>query len=109
MSASCRRSTLLQIFLRLSVASGWAHCRALAAARMAGLSHKVRHKLTRRGLRWWLVQYHQLESRAVFRFFSDESSWIALLSMRQRWPELSFRSTPSYLHTVERHKQKAVL
>jgi hypothetical protein len=51
-----------------------------------------------------------LESRAVFRFLiEDWSPWIALLRMRQRWPELSFRLTPSYLHMVERHKQKAEL
>jgi hypothetical protein len=47
---------------------------------------------------------------AVFRFLSEDlSPWIALLHMRGRWPELSFRLTPSYLHTVERHKEKAEL
>ena len=35
---------------------------------------------------------------AVFRFISEDwSPWIALLRMRKRWPELSFRMIPSYL------------
>jgi hypothetical protein len=37
---------------------------------------------------------------AVFRFLSEDwSPWIALLRMRKRWPELSFKLVPSYLHT----------
>jgi len=36
---------------------------------------------------------------AVFRFLSEDwSPWIALLRMRERWPELSFKLFPSYLH-----------
>ena len=35
---------------------------------------------------------------AVFRFLSEDwSPWIALLRMRERWPELSFRLIPSYI------------
>ena len=38
---------------------------------------------------------------AVFRFLSEDwSPWIALLRMRERWPELSFKLIPSYLDTV---------
>ena len=38
---------------------------------------------------------------AVYRFLSeDRSSWIALLRMRERWPELRFELIPSYLETV---------
>jgi hypothetical protein len=38
---------------------------------------------------------------AVFRFLSEDwSPRIALLRMRVRWPELSFKMTPSYLDTV---------
>jgi len=38
---------------------------------------------------------------AVFRFLSEDwSPWIAVLRMRERWPELSFTLFPSYLHTV---------
>jgi hypothetical protein len=38
---------------------------------------------------------------AVFRFLSEDwSPWIALLRMRERWPELSLKLVPSYLHTV---------
>jgi hypothetical protein len=37
---------------------------------------------------------------AVFRFLSEDwSPWIALLRMRERWPELSFKLTPSYLYS----------
>ncbi len=42
-----------------------------------------------------------LKPLAVFRFISEDwSPWIALLRMRERWPELSFRLIPSYLDTV---------
>jgi hypothetical protein len=35
---------------------------------------------------------------AVFRFLSEDwSPWIALLRMRERWPELSFNLIPSYV------------
>ena len=35
---------------------------------------------------------------AVFRFLSEDwSPWIALVRMRERWPELSFRLVPFYL------------
>jgi hypothetical protein len=35
---------------------------------------------------------------AVFRFLSeDRSPWIALLRMRERWPELRFEMRPEYL------------
>ena len=38
---------------------------------------------------------------AVFRFLSEDwSPWIALLRMRKRWPELSFKLIPSYLDTA---------
>jgi hypothetical protein len=38
---------------------------------------------------------------AVFRFISEDwSPWIALLRMRERWPELSFKLMPSYLDRV---------
>jgi hypothetical protein len=38
---------------------------------------------------------------AVFRFISEDwSPWIALLRMRKRWPELSFKLIPSYLDIV---------
>jgi hypothetical protein len=38
---------------------------------------------------------------AVFRFISEDwSPWIALLRMRERWPELSFRLIPAYLDMV---------
>jgi hypothetical protein len=38
---------------------------------------------------------------AVFRFLSENwSPWIALLHMRERWPELSFKLIPSYWQTV---------
>jgi hypothetical protein len=37
---------------------------------------------------------------AVFRFLSEDwSPWIALLHMRERWSELSFKLIPSYVHT----------
>jgi hypothetical protein len=33
---------------------------------------------------------------AVFQFLSEDwSPWIALLRMRERWPELSFQLSPS--------------
>ena len=39
---------------------------------------------------------------AVFRFISEDwSPWIALLRMRERWPELSFKLIPCYLHMAE--------
>ena len=42
-----------------------------------------------------------LKPVAVFRFLSEDwSPWIALLRMRERWPELSLKLVPSYLHTV---------
>jgi hypothetical protein len=38
---------------------------------------------------------------AVFCFLSEDwSPWIALLRMRERWPELSFKLIPSYLDTA---------
>jgi hypothetical protein len=38
---------------------------------------------------------------AVFRFLGEDwSPWIALLRMRARWPELSFKLIPSYLHMI---------
>lgn len=38
---------------------------------------------------------------AVFRFLSEDwPPWIALLRMRERWPELSFKLIPSYLQAV---------
>jgi hypothetical protein len=38
---------------------------------------------------------------AVFRFLSEDwSPWIALLRIRERWPELSFKLIPAYLKTV---------
>jgi hypothetical protein len=38
-----------------------------------------------------------LKPVAVFRFLSEDwSPWIALLRMRERWPELSFKLIPSY-------------
>jgi hypothetical protein len=38
---------------------------------------------------------------AVFRFLSEHwSSWVTLLRMRERWPELSFKLIPSYLQAV---------
>lgn len=38
---------------------------------------------------------------AVFRFLSEDwSHWIALLHLRERWPKLSFKLSPSYLQTV---------
>jgi hypothetical protein len=36
----------------------------------------------------------------VFRFPEDWAPWIAHVRMRERWPVLSFRLFPSYLHTV---------
>jgi hypothetical protein len=37
------------------------------------------------------------ERRAVFRFLSEDwSPWIAIVRMRERWPELSFKLIPSY-------------
>ena len=42
-----------------------------------------------------------IEPVAVFRFLSEDwSPWIALLRMRERWPELRFRLIPSYLQAV---------
>jgi hypothetical protein len=42
-----------------------------------------------------------VEPVAVFRFISEDwSPWIALLRMRERWPELRFEMTPSYLDAV---------
>lgn len=39
-----------------------------------------------------------VKSVAVFRFLSEDwSPWIALLHMRERWSELSFKLFPSYL------------
>ena len=39
---------------------------------------------------------------AVFRFLSEDwSPWIALLHMRERWPELRFELVPSYLHAAD--------
>jgi len=38
---------------------------------------------------------------AVFRFLSEDwSPWIALLRMREWWPELTFNLIPFYLHRV---------
>jgi hypothetical protein len=38
---------------------------------------------------------------AVFCFLSEDwSPWIALLRMRERWPELSSELVPRYLHTI---------
>jgi hypothetical protein len=64
------------------------------------------------GVRWPIrrVQFameHRREGQAdlkpvaVFSFLSEDwSPWIALLRMRERWPELSFKLIPSYLDTV---------
>ncbi len=39
---------------------------------------------------------------AVFRFLSEDwSPWIALLRMRERWPELSFKMKAGYLQMGE--------
>jgi hypothetical protein len=39
---------------------------------------------------------------AVFRFLSEDwSPWIALLRMRERWPELRFEMRAGYLEFVE--------
>jgi hypothetical protein len=39
---------------------------------------------------------------AVFRFLSEDwSPWIALLRMRERWPELRFEITAGYLESIE--------
>jgi hypothetical protein len=36
---------------------------------------------------------------AVFRFLSEDwSPWIALMHMRERWPELRFEMRAEYLH-----------
>jgi hypothetical protein len=41
------------------------------------------------------------ERRAVFRFLSEDwSPWLAIVRMRERWPELRFRLIPSYLNTL---------
>ena len=38
---------------------------------------------------------------AVYRFLSEDwPPWMAVLRMRERWPELSFELIPSYLHTA---------
>ena len=38
---------------------------------------------------------------AVFRFLSEDwPPWVAVLRMRKRWPELSFKLIPSYLDTA---------
>jgi hypothetical protein len=38
---------------------------------------------------------------AVFRFLSEDwSPWIALLRMRERWPELRFEMKAGYLHSL---------
>ena len=43
----------------------------------------------------------RLKPVAVFRFLSEDwSPWIALVRMREKWPELSFKLIPSYLHAV---------
>jgi hypothetical protein len=43
-----------------------------------------------------------VKSVAVFRFLSEDwSPWIALLRMRERWPELRFKMTVEYLESVE--------
>jgi hypothetical protein len=40
----------------------------------------------------------------VFRFLSEGwSPWIALVRMRERWPELPFKLVSSYLRTVPAH------
>jgi hypothetical protein len=39
---------------------------------------------------------------AVFRFLSEDwSPWIALLRMRERWPELRFEMKAEYLEFIE--------
>ena len=39
---------------------------------------------------------------AVFRFLSEDwSPWIALVRMRELWPELRFKLIPSYLQRVD--------
>jgi hypothetical protein len=45
---------------------------------------------------------------AVFRFLSEDwSSWVALLRMRERWPELWFKLLPSYLcYGARKRKQR---
>jgi hypothetical protein len=40
------------------------------------------------------------ERRAVFRFLSEDwSPWIAIVRMRERWPELRFGMKAEYLQT----------
>jgi len=42
-----------------------------------------------------------VKTLAVFSFLSEDwSPWIALLRMRERWPELLFKLIPSYLDVV---------
>ena len=39
---------------------------------------------------------------AVFRFLSEDwSPWIALVRMRERWPELRFEMKAGYLESIE--------
>jgi hypothetical protein len=39
---------------------------------------------------------------AVFRFLGEDwSPWIALLRMRERWPELRFEMKVGYLELIE--------
>jgi hypothetical protein len=60
----------------------------------------------------WPIQTYAMEQRregrsglkpvAVFLFLSEDwSPWIALVRMRQRWPELKFCLRPSYLTWCE--------
>ncbi len=50
-------------------------------------------------------QRRDLMSLAVFRFVSEDwSPWIALLRMRERWPELRFELVPSYLEAISRQE-----
>ena len=59
------------------------------------------------GVRWpirrvtFAIERHDgVKPASVFRFLSEDwSPWIALLRMRERWPELSFEMKAGYLQT----------
>ena len=62
------------------------------------------------GIRWpirrvmFAIERRDISGKpvAVFRFLSEDwSPWIALLHMRERWPELRFEMKAGYLESIE--------
>ena len=68
----------------------WADLRCSASLRCAQRGRRVTFTIKR-------DRNGGVEPVAVFRFLSEDwSPWIALLRMRERWPELRFEMKPDY-------------